>query len=191
MRKRLRRLTRRGFWKASVVPAVTELDRLLNEARSHFQRLDLTKMLPGCDEVTSAQVALDTAEDTMLALSFYAKRGIGHSEGEKYLRLYGFLQAIHLQQDAIEKLHDLFLGTSLQHSPDSGWRRLRNLRNLTVGHPIEHKRGGMGVKRSLITRLSLETEGFDYQVWIREIERFAFEKVEIDWLFANYLMIFA
>jgi len=185
--KSLRRAKAKGFWKVGVIPACAELDRLLDKARSEFHRLDLSKMLPGQDDVTSAQVALDTAEDTMLALSFYVKRGIGRSDGEKYLRLYGFLQAIHLQQDALDRLTIVFLRSKPMHSSDSGWSHLRQLRNLTVGHPIEHTFSKMGVKRAFITRVSLRTEGFDYQVWIRESQRLAFESADMDLICLSYL----
>ena len=169
-----------------MIPGAAALNELLDKLRTEFQRLDLTKMLSGPDEITAAQVSLDTAEDTMLALSFFVKGGIGRSDGEKLLRLYGFLQAIYLQQDALEKLNDLFVGTKLTHSNDSGWRHLRDLRNLAIGHPVEHTRKKR-VKRTFITRGSLHTQGFDYQVWIRDTGQFAFESADLDLILLNYL----
>jgi hypothetical protein len=84
---------------------MSDIDKLLEEARKHYHRANLYRHLGGdSDRTTTAQVALDTAENAMLALSHYEKEGIGSDIGEKYLRLYGFLEAVYLQQDAIKEL---------------------------------------------------------------------------------------
>src|SRR5262245_19724061 len=146
---------------------MSDLEQLLKTAREQSERVDLHRHFSGReDDVASAQVALDTAEDAMLALSCYDGAGIGASEGEKYLRLYGFLQAIVLQQDSLWKLHELFIRKP-QLLPNSGWDRLRELRNLTTGHPIEHG-GKQKAERAFITRVSLANAGFRYQVWRKE-----------------------
>jgi hypothetical protein len=138
------------------------------------------------DRVTTAQVALDTAEDTMLALSNYENGRTGSDDGEKYLRLYGFLQAIFLQQDAIKKLHELFVGNFTELADTSAWKQLRELRNLTVGHPIEKGQGKQPRRRAFITRISLETDGFDYQVWHQETGTFSFERADLSAIYATY-----
>jgi hypothetical protein len=164
---------------------MSDLEQLLETARGQFERVDLHRHFSGReDDVASAQVALDTAEDAMLALSCYESAGIGTNEGEKYLRLYGFLQAIVLQQDAICKLHELFVGQP-QLLPNSGWDRLRELRNLTTGHPIE--RGGKRkAERTFMTRVSLENAGFRYQVWHKENGKTTFEEADIAGLYKDY-----
>ena len=49
-------------------------------------------------------VSMDTLEDTCEALLHFESEGIGDNTGEKYLNLYGILQAVFLQQDAIKYL---------------------------------------------------------------------------------------
>jgi hypothetical protein len=138
------------------------------------------------DRVTTAQVALDTAEDAMLALSNYESEGIGSEDGEKYLRLYGFLQAIFLQQDAIRELHRLFVGSFAEPADTSAWKRLRKLRNLTVGHPVNKGRRAEPRRRTFITRVSLKTDGFDYQVWHQGTRETSFENADLSTLYAAY-----
>src|SRR5690348_9719099 len=104
------------------------VESLLEAMRQHYHRVDLHQHFNGdMDRVTKAQVALDTAEDAMLALSNYQSRDIGSADGEKYLKLYGFLQAVFLQQDAIKELHRLFVGAFAQPGITSAWKQLREL----------------------------------------------------------------
>jgi len=75
--------------------------------------------------------------DTCQALEYYEDYGLGDEYGEKYLKLYGLLQAIVLQQNSISQIHQIFLGIKLSPKSKSAWTKIRDLRNLTVGHPLE------------------------------------------------------
>lgn len=166
---------------------MSDVENLLQAARKHYERADLYGYFSGNnDRLTTAQVALDTAEDAMLALSHYEMKGIGSDNGEKYLRLYGFLQAAFLQQDAIRELHRLFVGNFTEPTGTSAWKQLRELRNLTVGHPVEKGRGKEPRKRTFITQVSLETDGFDYQVWHQGTGKTSFETAGLSTLYAGY-----
>jgi hypothetical protein len=165
---------------------MSNIEMLLEEARQHYHRADLRRHFGGdMDRVTKAQVALDTAEDTALALSDYESGATGSDDGEKYLKLYGFLQAVFLQQDAIRELHQLFAGNFAKPADATAWKQLRELRNLTVGHPIE--KGGKGQRRrTFITRVSLKSDGFDYQVWHEGTGSTSFESADLSTLYAAY-----
>ncbi len=57
---------------------------------------------------------------------------------ERYLVVWGVLQAFIIQQDAIRKLHRMFVeskGTDDFNSKFTAWRELRKLRDATAGHP--------------------------------------------------------
>ena len=163
------------------------VESLLEAVRQHYHRVDLHRHFNGdMDRVTKAQVALDTAEDAMLALSNYQSGDIGSDDGEKYLKLYGFLQAVFLQQDAIKELHRLFVGTFAQPGITSAWKQLRELRNLTVGHPLEKGLGKESRKRTFITRVSLRKGSFDYQVWDQATGRTSFESADLSPRYAAY-----
>lgn len=134
----------------------SNVDVLLGEVRKHYGRVDLYQHFSqDMDRVTKAQVALDTAEDAMLAISNYEGGDVDSDDGEKYLKLYGFLQAVFLQQDAIKELHELFVGKFAEPGKASNWRRIRELRNLTVGRPIEKGRRKEPRQRTFITRVSV------------------------------------
>ena len=73
---------------------------------------------PRHDDWNLLCVAMDTLDDTCLALEDYEAAGLGTESREKYLRLYGMLQAVFLQQDCICYLHKMFSDTDwLPQSP--------------------------------------------------------------------------
>lgn len=119
------------------------------------------------DEWNGICAAMDILDDTCLAIEDYESHGIGNSDSEKHLRLYGLLQGVFLQQDSIRYLHKAFVGTSLAPTHDSAWAEIRDLRNLTVGHPIE-KKNGQGITRCFISMVTIRSDGFQLIVWNKE-----------------------
>jgi hypothetical protein len=115
-------------------------------------------------------VAMDTLDDTCLALEDYEAAGLGTESGGQYLRLYGMLQAVFLQQDCICNLHKLFRDTAWTPSIDSRWQEIRDLRNLTIGHPVEMKRQGT-TRRCLFLELPFEMINSDCAYGIKKIRR--------------------
>ena len=107
------------------------------------------------DEWNRYCVSIDTLGDTVEALTHFESEGFGKTIQEKYLRLYGVLQAVFLQQDSITNLYEIFVDKfeNIILNIDY-WKEIRELRNLTVGHPIEMKRAG-ATKRCFINRLSI------------------------------------
>ncbi len=137
------------------------------------------------DEWNALCVAMDTLGDTCLALMYYEASGIGKEDSEKYLKLYGLLQAIFLQQDSIRQLNRVFLGSDLHPDSDSAWGKIRDVRNLTAGHPIENKHK-VGTKRSFISRVTIRTEGFQILIWNSDKEQNEFKDVDLQSLYKQY-----
>lgn len=137
------------------------------------------------DEWNALCVAMDTLGDSCLALVYYEASGIGKTDSEKYLKLYGLLQAIFLQQDSIRQLNLVFLGSDLQPDSDSSWKKIRDLRNLTVGHPIERKEKA-GTKRCFISRVTIRNGGFQLIIWNSDREQNEFEDVDLQFLYEQY-----
>ena len=137
------------------------------------------------DEWNALCVAMDTMGDTCLSLEYYEASGIGNKCGEKYLKLYGLLQAIFLQQDSIRRIYRIFLGSDLQPDSNSAWKRMRELRNLTIGHPIERKHEA-GIKRCFISRITICSDGFQLMVWNKNIEKDEFEDINLKSLYEKY-----
>ncbi len=137
------------------------------------------------DEWNRICVSMDILDDTYLALENYEAHGIGSDDGEKYLRLYGVLQSVFLQQDSIRHLYKSFLEKSLKPSPDSAWARIRDLRNLTVGHPIE-KKDDEHISRCFISRGTITSDGFELIVWNNKNSADEIETIDIKSLYKGY-----
>lgn len=115
----------------------------------------------------STCVSMDTLEDSLEAIKHYLRYGLVHGQkmkfgfgpcGGKYLRLYGVLQALALNQDAISNLHFCLLGAKPSISKDSAWNRVRRLRVCIAGHP--HDAGLEGP--TFLSRPEIGAHGFGY-----------------------------
>lgn len=113
------------------------------------------------DEWATLCTSLDIVEDTALALREFEERALGTTEGERYLRLYGFLQAVVLQQDAIEVISKIRLYKFNKPAKNSGWAQLRRAPNLATGHPIDNKEG----KRVFVSRPTISAHEFSIVYW--------------------------
>jgi len=96
---------------------------------------------------------LDVIEDTQEAIASYHLAS-PDDVGLKYLQLYGILQALFVQQDAVQNLAKAL---ELPYSRNALLRRIRDVRNDSVGHPTD--RGGHAY--NFVVRAALSTEGFD------------------------------
>jgi hypothetical protein len=134
------------------------------------------------DEWSALCVAMDTLDDTGIALEYFEGQGLGKDDGEKYLKLYGLLQGIFLQQDSIRQLHRELGGQELTPSPDTGWMKIRELRNVTVGHPINSN----GNKSCLISRVTIGKNGFQVIVWNKAKKANEIETTNFNLLYEHY-----
>ena len=137
------------------------------------------------DKWNETCVAMDVLDDTCMALENYERAGLGSENGEQYIRLYGSLQGIFLQQDSIRRLYEAFTENQLNPSSDSAWVAIRDLRNLTVGHPIE-RTNGHGVRRCSISRVMINTHGFQLRVWDKQKNVAKIETVDLRSLYERY-----
>lgn len=82
---------------------------------------------------TSACAAADACDDADLAIEAYSSGKAALDVGEKYLALYGVLQAAYLQGNALKRLHSV-CGLGTLEFP-LGMAKLREIRNAGVAHP--------------------------------------------------------
>lgn len=81
-------------------------------------------------------------EDTEHAKSFYIDSEYPKKLGGRYLYLYGLLQSLFLQQDAVRNIFYALLGRKLDIKKDYlDLYLIRNIRNMTVGHPTNKNAG--------------------------------------------------
>lgn len=127
--------------------------------------------------------AMDVLEDTALALDNYEIQGIGNDDGEKYLRLYGILQAIVLQEDSIRHLYKIFTEQTLKPDMSTAWQKIREVRNLSVGHPVE---ADFNKKHCFISRVSINPSGFRMCFWDKENQENEFQDIGLQTLYEDY-----
>lgn len=100
---------------------------------------------------------LDLIGDTELAISAYDRTPHSGGEGGGYLLIYGILQTLFLQQDAVRNLCSAL---KIGYVPDAMLEQIREIRNDSVGHPTK-RGGGQGNAFNFISRVSLSKSGFD------------------------------
>jgi hypothetical protein len=110
------------------------------------------------DQYVTYCVSKDTIQDTAETLYTHRQRGFTENMYAKYFEYYGILQAVYLQQDAIWALHRLFLGAEPDISAKPNWKRIRDLRNDTAGHPVGRRR--------FLNRNAIGYERVNYSWWL-------------------------
>jgi len=82
---------------------------------------------------------LDVIEDSELAVVAYSAGEFGTSVGARYLAVYGLLQALFLQQDAVINLCE---SLGLPETIDNHLRlkEIREIRSDSIGHPTKRSR---------------------------------------------------
>jgi hypothetical protein len=104
-------------------------------------------------------VAIDAIDDSESALNAYIDNEFPADIGERYLRIYGAMQALLLQQDALRKLVKAISPTKKLQLNDV-LKDIRDARHASVGHPIELLRGGM-LSTHEIVQNSISKDGFE------------------------------
>lgn len=109
---------------------------------------------------------LDVIGDSELAIDAYSARSFGEEDGTEYLAIYGLLQALFLQQDAIRNLcESLGIPRLIENYPRL--QEVREIRNDSIGHPTKKDRNRGRKKKDQpifsyhhISRSSLSPKGF-------------------------------
>lgn len=107
---------------------------------------------------------LDTLGDTQSAIEAFKETSKEANKSELYLRVYGALQAMFVQQDALHNLAEL-LGISVDIKTDPCVKSIRDVRNNIVGHP---------------TARGPEKRRYSYRISQHTLGATRFEALEID-----------
>lgn len=102
--------------------------------------------------------ALDTISDIELALEAYARTPDPESDGATYLLVYGVLQLLYVEQDAVHSLAKAF---RLEHQRGQLLQEVRDARNDSTGHPTNSTRRGEGRSFNFINRSTMSRGGFE------------------------------
>lgn len=130
---------------------------------------------------------LDLIGDTELAIAAYDQAHEPKDEGGKYLLVYGILQTLFIEQDAVRNLCEA-LGIS--YTADPLLEQIREIRNDSIGHPTK-RGGGKGKAFSFISRASLSKLGFDLMTTYPDGQSPLFRHVKIPSLIESQQVILA
>lgn len=101
--------------------------------------------------------SLDVIDDSLSAISSYLESDFPVDVGAKYLSVYGILQALFIQQDALKNLTEAF---DIEYPEDQKLKNIREIRNAAIGHPTKLNR-----KKSVyyfhIVQHSISKKGFE------------------------------
>lgn len=132
---------------------------LLATLREYSQKPPIKEMWSQ-DRIKWARLCtcMDTLGDTQCAINAYRETAKEADKPELYLRNYGVLQAMFVQQDALQSLADV-LGICLGiKTGNAGIKEIRDIRNDIVGHPTN--RGSDQTHHRIVQR-TLSPSGFD------------------------------
>ncbi len=131
-----------------------QVRELINVPRKHYQlRQDVAFFSQLCS-------SLDVIGDTEEAIAAYHGKEFGASKAAHYLALYGVLQAIYVQQDAVLNLSEsLGIREKIDNYP--GLKAVRELRNDVAGHPTKRdKAKGLPTTYHHVSRMTLGHSSF-------------------------------
>ena len=135
------------------------LELLIDEVRDIINKLEGSPVALE-NHATKMQLCscLDVIKDTELCLeAFFTKNIDGLDVGNKYMYVYGTLQALYIQQDSVENFMRA-IGNNYPCNPLL--EDIKTIRDASVGHPTKHTSGSPGRKFNFITRDSIGNQGF-------------------------------
>ena len=131
------------------------------------------------DERFQIAACLDTIEDSQLAVENYRLLDFLNNQTDKgklYLAVYGVLQGIFLQQDALMNLaNTLHFSCHIDDYP--ALKIIREIRNQSVGHPTNYRRNKTESYYS-INRSSLSLDKFERMEYNKQEGRYLVTSVE-------------
>jgi hypothetical protein len=101
--------------------------------------------------------SLDIIGDTELAIDAFEADYLPEAEGDKYLILYGILQALFIQQEAVQNLSEAL---NLSYSSDPLLNEIREIRHDSIGHPSKRQKKGKEISYNFISRTTISHSSF-------------------------------
>ena len=105
--------------------------------------------------------SLDVIEDTDCGLEAFLTTDVHNlNDGNKYVYVYGTLQVLFVQQDAVEHFRQaLGMEYNLACDDKSVLMEIRNIRNNSIGHPTKSDRQ-TPIAFNFISRITIGNQGF-------------------------------
>ena len=132
--------------------------------------------------------SLDVIEDTDCCLDAFLTKDIDHlDDGNKYMYVYGTLQALFVQQDAAKHLAEsleIAYPINKQSNEDQQLNEIRDIRNNSVGHPTKVDRS-KPVRFNFVSRITINNQGFELGTAYADGRQNSFKDVNIPNLIAT------
>ena len=150
-----------------------QVRELINNPRKHYElRQNTALFLQLCS-------SLDVIGDTEEAIAAYSAKEFGDTKSAHYLAVYGLLQSIYVQQDAVINLCES-LGIREKVEKYSKLKEIREIRNDIVGHPTKRdQRKGQPTSYHHISRMTLSQSGFTLASFFSNDLRPQFRHIDI------------
>lgn len=166
-----------------LIQSVEETSQRLRAARN--DRLIASSLFRNPWNWSRTCSALDQIDDILLAITaFVDDPSTGAGSGVRYLHLYGLLQGLSAQQDAVDILGMAF---NRRPPPDKRFDQVRSIRNRCVGHACDHDDHSGKKATTELTRAELEKWRFSYLSFSEDGEMSS-ASVDLQALLSDHLM---
>lgn len=129
-------------------------------------------------------------QDTSEALLVHRERGFSDSPYIAYIEIWGILQAVFIQQDAIRELYSAVSGRTLDMKRFSKWQEIRELRNICAGHPARKDRPkSTPLARTFMGRRFGDYSRLTYEKW-ESLDSLSHPEVDLGKLLDEYELEF-
>jgi hypothetical protein len=130
-------------------------------------------------------------QDSTESLWKHRETGFNADELLAYIEIWGVLQAIIIQQDAIAAIYKELTAKELNVPQGTKWMEIRNVRNLYSGHPVnkgeqKNNKKEKNIERSFMGR---DFGGYDeltVEVWNKKKGKTEFRKIKLGELIDDY-----
>ena len=167
------------------------MDRLMDLRQAvydHFHASEIRDdlfLLPGNrDRFAQYETAMLLIQDTIEALWTHRRRDFSKSSMAAYIEVWGVMQAVFIQQDALLELATAVGAATPQTGP--AWGAIRDLRNVLVGHPINKRSPGKTPLRAFMGRQPKSYRDLTYELWDAEADRTTFPRVDLGQMLDDY-----
>ncbi len=139
------------------MPTMRELSRWIRDY-GHNPR-HLTRLMSNRFIWHQLWAAMDIIDDVESAMTAYVENEFPSDLGDKYLRVYGALQGLFIQQDALRDLIKV-IHPARAITLNDVLKDIREARNASVGHPTRMERKGVLSAHGIIQH-SMRKDGFE------------------------------
>lgn len=173
-----------------LLDSLDQIEKLEDQLRDHINRGVLHyQLLNDKHKWWMLCSALDVLGDTFIAFKDYLQTDFPKETGLKYIYCYGILQCFILQQDSLKHLYEIF---EVQWETTSELKKIRKVRNASIGHTVLNNEGGRSEKdknefNNFISRMTINKLGFDLLRYSKKTEDTIYEKISIHKLLKKQL----